>query len=209
MAWPTGQKKTREDVAKRNKTRSQNLLKKAKQQYIKDQIITEKLGSIIHWDTLSLKKFKSRTRRAVQITCGRCRMRRWVQFDNLIKLLRKPWFTGCCLSCMRGLTWIAKGRYRPEKRKTTQSGYIKVYIPENPMADKRGEIYEHRLIMSNALGRSLKKWEHVHHKDGNRTNNNIDNLELVSTQENQVLKDAIFRVKYLESLLNKHNIPFT
>jgi hypothetical protein len=37
---------------------------------------------------------------------------------------------------------------------------------------------EHRVVMEKKLGRSLKKGESVHHKDGNRTNNDPDNLEL-------------------------------
>lgn len=37
---------------------------------------------------------------------------------------------------------------------------------------------EHRRVMEKTLGRKLEKWETVHHKDGNRRNNRLDNLEL-------------------------------
>ena len=37
----------------------------------------------------------------------------------------------------------------------------------------------HRLIMENYIGRKLKKSEVVHHVDGNKLNNNIDNLEII------------------------------
>jgi hypothetical protein len=41
---------------------------------------------------------------------------------------------------------------------------------------------EHRVVIEMAIGRELKKWETVHHKDGNRLNNSLDNLELMGTR---------------------------
>ena len=35
---------------------------------------------------------------------------------------------------------------------------------------------EHRVIMEKHLGRKLEKWEHVHHIDGNKKNNDLKNL---------------------------------
>lgn len=39
---------------------------------------------------------------------------------------------------------------------------------------------EHRVIMENFLGRKLESWEHVHHIDENKLNNDISNLKLVT-----------------------------
>lgn len=44
-------------------------------------------------------------------------------------------------------------------------------------------VYVHRLIMEKHLGRNLKTKEHVRHKDGNRLNNEIDNLEIIKAGE--------------------------
>jgi hypothetical protein len=44
---------------------------------------------------------------------------------------------------------------------------------------------QHRLVMERYLGRKLLKTEVVHHKDKNRKNNDIDNLELWDRKEHQ------------------------
>jgi hypothetical protein len=57
-------------------------------------------------------------------------------------------------------------------------GYIKVYLPNHPNANKHGYVLEHTLVMSEVLGRPLFKGESVHHKNGVRSDNSPDNLEL-------------------------------
>jgi hypothetical protein len=59
----------------------------------------------------------------------------------------------------------------------SKRGYILVLMPEHPFA-KRGYVIEHRLVMEKFLGRYLKPTEVVHHKNGIKTDNRIENLEL-------------------------------
>jgi HNH endonuclease len=42
--------------------------------------------------------------------------------------------------------------------------------------------YEHRIVAERKLGRRLKEGEVVHHIDGDRLNNDPDNLEILSSQ---------------------------
>lgn len=58
-------------------------------------------------------------------------------------------------------------------------GYILILSNEYPtMTTKTGYISEHRLVLARYLGRPLEKHETVHHIDGDRTNNDITNLQL-------------------------------
>jgi hypothetical protein len=48
------------------------------------------------------------------------------------------------------------------------------------LRDKNGiRKYEHRIVMEEHLGRELLSTETVHHIDGDRLNNSLENLELV------------------------------
>ena len=65
------------------------------------------------------------------------------------------------------------------KRRMTSDGYWEVYVPHNPMSKTRcGWLLEHRYVMSEHIDRSLTRDDIVHHKDGDKLNNDISNLEL-------------------------------
>lgn len=69
--------------------------------------------------------------------------------------------------------WMTKGSLTPR-------GYVLIYAPFHPRAPKGGYVYEHRLVMENTLGRMLERHEVVHHKDGDKTNNDATNLVLTT-----------------------------
>lgn len=63
----------------------------------------------------------------------------------------------------------------------TQDGYLKVTLSKNGECKK---FYLHRLVATQFLDNSMNLPQ-VNHKDGNKLNNNIANLEWCTKQENQ------------------------
>ena len=76
--------------------------------------------------------------------------------------------------------------------------YWMVYQPDHLNSDKRGYVYEHRFVMSIHIGRPIWKYEVVHHINGNKIDNKIENLELIKSnskhiKEKHLLKDKTNR----------------
>ena len=63
------------------------------------------------------------------------------------------------------------------------SGYVRVKRPNHAEANRHGWALEHRVVMSDFLGRPLASGENVHHLNGVRDDNRIENLELWVTRQ--------------------------
>ena len=82
-----------------------------------------------------------------------------------------------------------------------KKGYI-LMVYKDPITKKTKRKYQHVLVMMNHLGRELRENERVHHKNGIRDDNRIENLELWDKAQpaGQRVKDKIeWYIEYLES----------
>lgn len=67
----------------------------------------------------------------------------------------------------------------PIRRRNGQHGYMRILVPTDyPGTNGRGWILEHRYVMEQSLGRHLWPWESVHHINGQRSDNRLENLQL-------------------------------
>lgn len=69
----------------------------------------------------------------------------------------------------------------------TSSGYIKIFMPEHRLADSSGCVLEHRLVWEEYHKACLLPWSEVHHINGIKTDNRIENLEGMSKSQHITL----------------------
>ena len=122
----------------------------------------------------------------IALPCSMCGGKRWVV---LRKLLMGKMATTLCHHCWAKYPHTS-GAANPNWRggRHTIRGYVFIYITSNdfffPMARKSacptgGYITEHRYIMAKHLNRCLLPWEIVHHINGVKNDNKLENLELI------------------------------
>lgn len=127
--------------------------------------------------------YKARSLKMVWHACVGCGKERWVGVrKGLPEHLR-------CFHC--GLSKKSHTYYRGADHPAWRGGRIKVkgYIIIKlsagdffySMGDGSHYVREHRLVMAKHLGRCLQSWEVVHHKNGIKDDNRIENLELTAS----------------------------
>ena len=133
--------------------------------------------------------------------CVICGKGRWV-----IKRNDRNWDR--CHSCAQykeSATGWKGGRF------ITYRGYVWIWVDNKdfffPMARKKSGrntayIPEHRLVMAKHLGRNLQVWEHVHHKNGVKTDNRIENLELTTNGQHSIDHNKGYRDGYAKGLVD-------
>lgn len=124
----------------------------------------------------------------IWVTCPDCKGKRWVKLCK-----GKPVSVRCryCEGKRRygknNSQWKGGGYKHPD-------GYVIAWIePASPFSKMgmyyrgRNYILEHRLIMAKHLGRCLKSWEIVHHKNHIRDDNRLKNLGLLKISDHNII----------------------
>ncbi|WP_234009255.1 HNH endonuclease signature motif containing protein [Deinococcus sp. NW-56] len=118
-------------------------------------------------------------RASITAVCLSCKKKRDTWVSTTRHALRQGSFTGDCRSC------AAKKKPSPTGEKSRNwkggrrimGGYVMLRDASHP-ASQNGYVQEHRVVMEKHLGRHLYRGETVHHKNGIKTDNRLENLEL-------------------------------
>ncbi len=156
--------------------------------------ITLSNGSIIFWT----RKFYRNNDCRVHISCGSCFRERTILANHV----QRQEFVGLCQKCSRRVN-APKGKDHKNWRGGKfigYDGYVIVNIRSlsgrsfeiaSQMArvihGKPAIVSEHRLVMAVYLDRPLSPSEVIHHKNGKKTDNRIENLEIVTHADHRKL----------------------
>jgi hypothetical protein len=154
----------------------------------------------------------------IEIKCPCCEKYRTIGKHGMIRAKRTGVWTGYCNKCAaikrNGLFSYKNSPNWKGGRSISPDGYIQLVLDKNDpyvsMAEKMHKrVPEHRYIMACYLGRCLKKKELVHHINGNKTDNRIENLMIVTAKKhggihfknkiwiyNQELQKREWRINY-------------
>jgi len=155
---------------------------------------------------------KNGSSRFVWAACLDCGKERWV----LATILGSP-RNFRCGSCACKLTAPLKVKRREKHpnwkggRYCSVAGYMEARVDRDslfyPMTRSGDRVYEHRLVVAQSLGRCLESHEIVHHINGIRTDNRLENLCLIDSQKRHdthtLMKQLQLKIRELEARIKK------
>lgn len=136
----------------------------------------------------------------IRHACLDCGKERWVQF-----IKGSPIRSRCrkCAGIINGIgvRYDKCRNWKGGRRKNTR-GYIQILLQLDDffhsMAN-RSYVLEHRLVMAKHLGRCLHSWELVHHLNGVKDDNRIENLQIVLVDKHNQMTILENRIYLLEA----------
>lgn len=127
---------------------------------------------------------RNREHNKVDFTCARCGslFQRWPSQRQQRAAGGKVYCSGTCRAAGRV---YATGKDHPQwkedgGRTMRSDGYMYVTRKEHPKATKDGYVLEHRAVVEDSIGRLMESHETVHHINGDRADNRLENLQLRS-----------------------------
>lgn len=134
--------------------------------------------------------------------CKSCYLKDFFK-NNPEKLERKRFINRSRWRIKNGIPQEISVRKKKQNGYLGSDGYKIIYKENHPNAWTCGRIHEHVWVMSEYLGRSITNKETIHHKNGVRSDNRIENLELWHKKHpsGQRVED---KIKYYIEFLNEY-----
>lgn len=149
-------------------------------------------GAKIDWDNSKRTKINGYRRTLIRLQCPACKTWRLTAAVTIGKI-RKGSINYCqeCIFDQRG----QQSQSGKKGIRKTSYGYIRRHLKTfsqeeqkllKPMAENWSPVIgEHRAVMALHLGRTLSSNEIVHHKNGNKIDNRIENLQIVNSADHR------------------------
>lgn len=136
------------------------------------------------------------SQKPIEIRCPTCELSFLRRPSDISRAINSSgaWRCKTCTLKMRNQT----NAFPDGSKRIVCGGYLEVKV--------NGEwIREHRHVAEEALGRKLKRGEVVHHKDGCRTNNSPENLEIMTNGRHTTLHSTgrVCKSETREKMRNK------
>lgn len=91
-------------------------------------------------------------------------------------------------------------RFNGYRTYETKTGYVRVYNPNHPRSGVNGYIFEHILVWEQFHGIPLPEGWTIHHLNGIKNDNRIENLVGMSSRAHRfILTEKAKRIRFLES----------